>query len=350
VTGSREPRFCYLVFCHRQPELVARIARAIRTSSPGAEVVLRHDRAGDLDFGTLPPRTHELVSQIAITWGSWAMVAAQLEALTWVREHLDPDWVVLVSGQDHPLVDLAGWERQVVAGGTDALVAAWPLDPLRRETRTMDRGDWLTRRYTYRWRAVPHLRPDRWSTPFLRRASRAVWYRYLTWLQVGWAVNEMPRGLPWRVGVRLPRRERAAFVPWYGEQWMALGRAAVNSVLRSADQDTTTRRRFEQSLIPDESYFQTVLCSDADLTVADRSLSWKHFTGSDPHPREVTLEDLPAARVSGRPFVRKVDATMPAVLDALDRAIGGAVADSGVQPDPAELVVGDADAVVDGLP
>lgn len=321
MTGAPQQRFCYLVFCHRAPELVARIARAITSGSPGADVVLRHDRSADLDFGILPPRTHEMISDTEITWGSWAMVAAQLEALTWVREHLDPDWVVLVSGQDHPQVDLASWENRVVAGGADALVAARPLDPLRRETRTMDREDWLTRRYTYRWRAVPHLRPERWSTPFVRRAGRAVWYRYLTRLQVGWALNEMPRGLPWRVGVRLPRRERAALIPWYGEQWMALGREAVDAVLRSADQDTSTRRRFEQSLIPDESYFQTVLCSDGGLTVLDQSLSWKHFTGSDPHPREVGLEDLSAAHASGRPFVRKVDATSPDVLDALDLVV-----------------------------
>jgi len=346
VTDPGSPRFCYLVFCHRQPELVARIARAITACSPGADVVLRHDRPGELDFGPLPPRTHELVSELAITWGSWTMVAAQLEALRWVRGHLDPDWVVLLSGQDHPLRDLAGWEREVVAGGSDALVAARPLDPLRRETRTVDRDDWLTRRYTYRWRALPHVRPDRWSTPFVRRATRAVWYRYLTRLQVGWAVNEMPRGLPWMAGVRLPRSRRAAFVPWYGEQWMALGRAAVGAVLRSAEQDAGTRGRFERSLIPDESYFQTVLCCDPGLDVADESLSWKHFTGSDPHPRDVTVSDLPAARASGRPFVRKVDASVPAVLDALDRALPGR---GGGHPAAGDAV-GEPDVVADGLP
>jgi len=320
AAADRRPRFCYLVFCHRQPELIVRMARAVTASSSAAEVVLRHDRPGLFDGIDLAPRTRELVSTTAITWGSWAMVAAQLEALEWVREHVDPDWTVLISGQDYPVRDLGAWEDEVVASGVNAWVAARPLDPTRRETRTMDREDWLTRRYTYRWTPLPRTHPQRWAHPFLRRATRAVWYRWGSRLQVGWAVNEMPRGLPWMVGRRLPAPARSAWSPWYGEQWMAMDRAAASAVRTADARNRAVRQRFERSLIPDESYFQTLVCSDPTLTVADRSLSWKHFTGSDPHPRAVTVDDVETAGASGRPFVRKVDLSAPAVLDRLDAA------------------------------
>lgn len=319
--ADSRPRFCYLVFCHRQPELVVRLARAVTGFSPAAEVVVRHDRPGLFDGVELPPRTRELVSTTTITWGSWAMVAAQLEALEWVDRHVDPDWTVLVSGQDYPVRDLGAWEDEVVASGVDAWVAARPLDPTRRESRTMEREDWLTRRYTYRWRPLPRTRPERWAHPVVRRVARAAWYRWGSRLQVGWAVNEMPRGLPWMVGRRLPAPVRSARSPWYGEQWMALDRAAAAAVVETDARDRAVRQRFERSLIPDESYFQTVVCSDPTLTVADRSLSWKHFTGFDPHPREVTVDDVETARTAGRPFVRKVDLSAPAVLDRLDAAV-----------------------------
>ena len=131
----------------------------------------------------------------------------------------------------------------------------------------------------------------------------------------------MPRGLPWMAGRRLPRQVRAAFRPWYGEQWFALDRSAIGAVLASASRDPDLRDRYEHSLIPDEGYFQTIVCSDPGLRIENRSLAWKHFSGFDPSPRRISVSDVPAARTAGTPFVRKVDLAEPEVLEALAAAV-----------------------------
>ncbi len=65
-----------------------------------------------------------LRSEIRVRWGDWSLTAAAVEALTTAQRLWDPDHVVLVSGQDHPVTDLAAWESGLV--GVDAVLRRDP--------------------------------------------------------------------------------------------------------------------------------------------------------------------------------------------------------------------------------
>lgn len=106
-------RLTYVAMSYRDFEIVQRLAERIREVSPSANVVVRHDvRHGDLDRSTLAGAVYR-PSAARLLWGHWSMVEAQVAEMRWVRERLDPDWLVFISGQDFPVGQLA-----VLGGGT----------------------------------------------------------------------------------------------------------------------------------------------------------------------------------------------------------------------------------------
>ncbi|MEA2293677.1 MAG: hypothetical protein QOE86_1316 [Solirubrobacteraceae bacterium] len=323
-----DPVVAYVVLCHHKAGQALRLARTIGRSSPRARVLLRHDRppADYIDTGQAAAAGADLlVSSITGRWGHWSLVAAALEAFRHVRDLHDPDWTVLVSGQDYPVRPLGPWEEALLDGPDDAIAGAEPLvtGHLGRRFRSPD--DLHRMRYTHRWHWLPRLGVVPRLPRIAVRAGRAVWYRHLYDRQAVIVLNELPRGNGWALGVRRRR------VPWTpatpalkGEQWVALSRAAVAAAAVGPAAERW-QRYFARTLIPDEAYFPTVL-ADAGLRVRDDGVAWLrwHESIADPHPVVVGEAELEQAVASGRPFARKFDEDVhPGLLDVVDRRLLG---------------------------
>lgn len=303
--ASGGDRFCYVVMCHTDAPLVERLVRRVRAAHPGALVVLRHDRGPDFisaaDAAAWGAQVFD--SGLRIVWGGWTMVAATLEVFRHVRDTLDPDWVVLVSGHDYPVRPLAPWAAQVAGSGVDALVA--PSD----ETQV--------NRYSHRWSSLP-----RWRVPRpVHRVLTLAWWRIGFPLQRTVVFDELPRGNGWIVGVRRFRPFPDAARYTQAGQWVTLSRRGLSRVLAADGADPARRREFARTRIPDESYLPTLLLSDPELVVKRRRTSWVRFVGGEPHPRPLTEADVDAAVASGAPFARKV---VPGVSDAALQRIDAA--------------------------
>ena len=194
---------------------------------------------------------------------------------------------MLLSGEHRPAVDLARWEREVAASGADALVRADELPArLRFGWRDFETNQYLARS-RHRWRLVPRPRSD-----VVHRA-------------VGWA-TKLGRGLhpllaieyvhrrdAWLVGLRRRAGAMQGRRFWRGSQWLALDRRAADAVLHP---DPAVRAWFEQSWIPDETYFQTLLRITPGLTVADRATT---FVLDDARAPDAGLDAALARRPAG---------------------------------------------------
>lgn len=315
------PRFCYLVFSHREPVQVERLAVAIRGVSPSSRVVITHDTTS-----TPPP----VVDDPAVTvhdlpggapWGSIALVDAVLERFRALEVEGDYDWVAVVSGQDFPLRPLGGWEEDLDATGADALLFPHPM-PRRLLFGSRRNGQGLhLARYTHRHIRFPALlgRGGR-----LRRRCR--WLAQRLAANLTPVVNYLP--LPGGGSVLGVRRRRTPFGPSLpcrkGSTWFALRRPAVQRVL-AADAEHGLRAHYRHTLCPDESLIHTAVRSDPGLEVRLGRLSADIFESPfDPHPMTVTGESLPrllaVAAESGAPFGRKFAA--PEVIDELELRLG----------------------------
>ena len=297
-------RVAYLIVSHRNPDQVLRLVRVLN-EGPAARVLVRHDQSGS----PLPAAAIEqaggtvLEGKTSFEWGGWSQLRAMLRLLELAREAADPDWLLVVSGQDYPLRPLADIERDLAAGEHDALLGdAWELELDRLPPPPQDE---FFLRYAYRHYPAPRRAP--------RLPGRLRPLAYL---------RERPPPLRPLVGVRRLRTpfdgDSRCFV---SADWLTLRRPALDAVLDVARHDRRLRRFYRRSWIPTESFFATVLLNHPSLRVARQNRRFLSFPGPlTPHPETLTSADIERLAASGCDFARKFDADLDAeVLDLLDQ-------------------------------
>jgi hypothetical protein len=308
-------RVAYLILSHQRPEQVEALTDRILALSPAGQVVVHHDAAatGTPWSGSPPDRAH-LTERTKVLWGDWSIVEASRLLLRFAAEQLRADWFVLLSGEDRPVLDLAGWELDMQAAGLDGLVPARVVDQKPSFGRRPSAGDVNFVRYSYRWRELPAWRgPARTAVEVARRVSR--------YSQPLFKIEYTKRRD--RFYLALPRRHDHPhhWTLYTGPQWLALGSRAVERVLE-ADEEVVDWYR--QTWIPDQAFFHTVLHNQPDLALSDRPLTYvvPHATKQQRGDMVLRLEDLGAIRDSGAAFARKFDAAVdPDIVRAVDAAI-----------------------------
>jgi hypothetical protein len=112
---------------------VLRLVRVLR-EQPGAEVYVRHDqRATQLPRERVEEAgAHPVEDGLDVEWGGWSYLQVLLGGLARIARDADPDWTLVLSGQDYPLVHHAELEAFLAREEHDAyLPGLWPLGPLR---------------------------------------------------------------------------------------------------------------------------------------------------------------------------------------------------------------------------
>jgi hypothetical protein len=315
----------YVILSHSNAPQVLRLSRTIRALSPRARVLVRHDQPqGFIE----PPAAREygadlLVSGIHCRWGHWSLVQATLEAFQRACELHDPDWIVLISGQDYPITPLGQWEEKLLSGDEDAVMSAEPLVDRPSGMRARTNRQRLQLRYTHRWYWLPRLHVVSRLPASVRRLVRSAWFRCLYPIQAIFVLNQLPRDEGWALGIRRRSVPWSTGTPLYkGSQWIALSRRA----LRVSTEGAHAKRMqdyFATTTVPDEAYFQTVLRNARGVRVKCESVSWLRWDSEvAPHPVLIDEAELETAVRSGAPFARKFDElAAPDILDRIDRTM-----------------------------
>ncbi len=111
-------------------------------------------------------------------------------------------------------------------------------------------------------------------------------------------------------------------VLFHCQQWWVLTHEAAGNVLHSYRTDHHLRQSFRFSMIPDESYIQTVAGLAQPDKLSRRALVWTDFSKQPKPYLYSSIETLAEAFESGMPFVRKI-AGQPGLLKELASRIRG---------------------------
>lgn len=284
----------YVVISHRNPEQVVRLVRVLR-EGPSSRVLVRHDPRGErLERNQIEAAGGEpLEDRIKVRWGGWSQLKLILACLREAAERHDPDWTLILSGQDYPLRPLADIEADLDASPADAR-----LGSVRQvETHRPAAGeDEFFLRCRYRHYARPRVFPS--SLP---RSIRPLAYA---------------RELPPLVGVR--RTVPAPLRFFASADSLTLGRAGMRAVL-GASAHRRLMRHFRRVAVPSESFFASVLVGDPSLIVERDNRRFASFAHGAAHPDTLTSKDYDRLLASGADFARKFDVRAePRVLAMLD--------------------------------
>jgi hypothetical protein len=295
----------YCIAAHTRPSQCERLVQRLLDDDPGCQVFLHYDqRHSFFDFGQVASARVRVVPERPVYWGSRKVVDLYMEMFgAAIGENCSV--VVMLSGQDYPLRNLAGLEGELFA--YDVWADANPVFA-RDGSCNWPEG---RRRYSYRWW---HF--DR-PASLTRRADRAL----EKVLHVPASRTELP--LPYLVRFRMDNqiwwgaKSRGPGVPIYtGSMWMSLSARAV-AALSSCPKRVASF--FHHVPIADEAYFQTVLRNAPGLTFAPGAARYVRFAEGAPHPEVLTVRDLDSMIASGAHFGRKFDEDVDSsVLDRLD--------------------------------
>ena len=325
----------FVILSHDNPQQLRRLVRCLQRIYDNPPIAIHHD------IGHSPLRQYDFPSDIKFVtphirtrWGQLSIVIAALRALELLYQNAAPDWFVLLSAADYPTMPAEKVLEELTSSGMDALLDYREVPNL---SEFSHRNAFALRISSYSI-DIGAFRTDRpYPTPenpalghFILSGNLALaWRRYIgcnIWFP-------MIRGGP-RIGrytLSLPFADwRAPFTPdfkcFYGDHWFAGNGKAAEILLHPIDEHKQLRRHLRFRPNVDECYYQTVLANTRGLKISKatrRFVDWSQSAGGPrggSHPKQLSLEDLPAIISSKSYFARRFAAESP-VLDELDKLL-----------------------------
>lgn len=315
-------RTLYLVFAHNRPEQLVRLTSAISQLSPAAVIAVHYDPSnGRLNpdaFSGIP--VHIIPQPIHGEWGDYSLVEQYLHAMKWCMQHLEWDWVCTLTGLSYPINALDTFERTLYSSGFDACIRYF-------DALSPPAGVWPQNmgqlRLLYKYYKLPRF-PYYYKVPQPIKRLLGNMRELFNTMQPLIKIIPMPRRARTRVGIRYLRLPLPQYHLYAGRQMFNVNRKAAERMLQFLSQNESYVSYFRRTLIPDESFFITLLMNDTNLRVQNnvwRYIKWpRDNLGSG---AVITEEELVEAMRSGAPFGLKFDAEQhPDLLNRIDKILG----------------------------
>jgi hypothetical protein len=267
---------------------------------PGAKISCAHDFGqASLDPGCYPTFVSFVRPHVSTRWGNISVVHAAMRALRELYEKEDPDWFVLMSGSDYPVVTADTILSELKTGRYDAYLdfrdvtsrTGWV--PLSLDTHGFGRPEWVPLAY------------DRYLTkqvnyPSVTKRLRPTWRT----LSIPWPFH------PFRSNLRC----------FGGDHWFTANRRVARVLLDEYENGERLIKHFSKCILPEEAFYQTVICNQPHLRVSGDNKRYADWSVGGGHPKFLDVGDLPMIAASRAHFARKIRPGSP-VLTLLDRVI-----------------------------
>ena len=298
--------FVILVNPFNPLEQTARLIRTLNRMFDYPPIACHHDFGQNPQFIENCPANVRLVHpHVDTRWGDFSCVEATIQALRLLYAGGEgPEWFVFLSGSDYPIKPAVKILADLRGGGFDAHVEhkliskgdlAYPRDPENPQGWKWE--TWLQqchKRYCSRRVDVPSL------NRYLRYRTRTYWLEH-----------------PFFTRGRLPFTPE--FKCFAGEVWFTANHRCARRILDFYERDQKVTAHYRKTLVPEESYLQTILANAPDLRLSQNCLRYVDWTRGGSNPKVLTMDDLPKLKGTKAHFARKFDeSTDTRILDELD--------------------------------
>lgn len=306
----------FVVLSHRSPGQLRHLVRVLGELYGDPPIACHHDFAQcDLDTSDFPGNVCFVRPSLRTGWGKWSLVEASLRALDQLYQAADPDLFFLISAADYPGAHREKVLRDLAQSDADAWIDAFDLhdalhgqvpcgDPHLAHHRSPGNIRLAEARYLKALLKVPvlRLRPPAFSSTLERypRLGRET-------IALPFASPRSPFGPSFRCHV--------------GSQWFTARRSVAAKLLAPDGRAIRLQRYLRDRIVPDECYFQTVICNDQSVKWTPRTFRLAFWGGGGAHPCEVEPRHLPQIAAEQPHFIRKL-AEGAAVRPDLDRMLG----------------------------
>jgi len=310
-------RTLYLIVSHTNPAQVVRLVKTIRLNSPDSYVLIHHDYSSSaLDRSLLQQmeNVHVLEKYLPVTWGEFSLVEMELYCIDWLLKRAIPfDWLVLLSGQDYPIKPLAEIEHFFKNTEYDGFMEYFPaITPPAKPTEfgLKWKQDTGLKRFFYHYYKLP-------STSVLNSVFFKLGRIFNKRQSVATLLADRNGS---KLGIRCTSTPFSDnFSCYAGSQWHALSYGCIQYIHDFVQQHPDFVNYYRRTVIPDESFFQTILLNNPTLKIFNDHQRYIIWDGSK--PALLRVNDFDRLINSGRHFARKFDmAQDQEILDLLDQS------------------------------
>ena len=304
----------FLILSHSDWRQLKRLTQAISRLYDYPPIVCHHDTSqSPLDKNAFDKNVHFVRNPIKTGWAKWSLVEATLRALEVLYSKSNPAWFTLLSASDYPILSAKDVLADLGSSPYDVLMD-FRIVP-KTGTSSSPRGALASLQH--------HGSDDNIELARVRYRKAIVKYpvlrtrppRYSSTKQHGWRVGRETVALPFESIFTPFRGHTECYV---GSQWLSANRRAANRILQQSDLQQALKHHLRSRVVPDECFFQSLLCNQDDLSIDPNPRRYADWGGGGAHPSYLNDESLALAFASQAHFARKFEAQSPA-LDAIDR-------------------------------
>lgn len=258
-------KLLFFITSHKNPSQVVRLVNALKQSCPDAAILIHHDPAGaPLDQTQLftAQDVYLLNDPIRVGWGEFSVVESELRGIEWLMQTgLNFDWLVLLSGQDYPLRPLAELQTHLDTASYDGFLEYFSINNPPDTIWNWNAHSGIERYHYYYLTVNPALK-----VLFFKLYRLVNWQ---PWLRVKAG----------RFGAKIAFKRRHSifsntFTCYAGSQWHTLNHRCVQYVYDFIKSNPKFIDYYRYTMVPDESFFQTILANNPDLKLCNENLRY----------------------------------------------------------------------------
>jgi Core-2/I-Branching enzyme len=297
------PTVGFILVTYKSPQQIIRLIEKLNQMFDHPPMACHHDfLKSELPLDAISKNVSIVYPHLRTGWGSFTVVESMISALKLLYEaNNSPNWFIFLSEADYPIKSANKIINDLTSSQYDVHMHHEEINYNAYES------DWqkmcFDRYCTMKFRAS-------FLNKKLRLYERTISLRH-----------------PWLTKPFLPFSQNLRC--FAGEHWFCANRQAAEYLIefhRSKPALANHYRRLEKfTIIPEESYYHTVLCNAPHLKVSQnhwRYIDWGWATDIA-HPKTLLLEDIPKMQASSAHFARKFDFEKGVtVLDELDALVG----------------------------
>ncbi len=301
-----KPIIGFILVTFNQPEQTLFLCRRLGQMFGDPPIAIHHDFSqSELDRSRFPLNVTFVEHWHRTSWGSIAVLNAQLAALRVLRQVADPDWYVSLSTTDYPIQSGAQILSDLAHAQADVFVDMRSIHDLGQPFVNEGLGEMAFNHPRYlqsafnRYVAIPLI-----SSSLARRFKQP---------QEAWVLRSpalIKRFTPFKDGVQC----------FAGDTWFTASRRAVNLFLEETPLWRRLHRHFGSRAVPEEAFYQTLLGNSGTLRISHNNLRYTDWQGCYAHPRVLGRGDVPRLLKSTHHFARKF-AFDPQFFAELDQAV-----------------------------
>ncbi len=312
----------YFIIAHHLPEQLERLVATIKTGSPAARIVLCLERSNpEMNEGEFQniQGVDVLKNNTEGRWGDFSLVEKVLKALTWICQNIDVEWIFFLSGQDYPIANLSEIEKFYIESGYDAFISGVSIEDKRRcDQVACGKGQQDTgisgcpdckSRYYYRYYDISGAVRFAGRLPLVRSLMKRFMERYSK-NDLKFRIRSYPfhKGGNFLLGIRNKKLFSSGLKCYKGLCWFAMNLKCLEKMLEFIRKNPGYKRHYQRTIIPDESFFATILFNLPGLKVCNenyRFIEWKNHKAAN--PEILKNEQFDRIINSGKHFARKFD-------------------------------------------